>query len=107
MSLEIKSTVKDNTFILSLEGVLDISTVEFFKNSLDNTQNMKEVNVDFDKLSFIDSTGISGLVQVIKFFQENNISIKIINIFPDVFEVLDILGLKEIFGEAIFEVKQN
>ena len=107
MSLQIKSLFEGTKFILLLEGVLDISTVESFKGSLENTTELQEVSIDCLGLSFIDSTGVSGLIEVIKYFQDKQVCIKIINILPDINEVFDLLGLKEIFGENIFEVNQN
>lgn len=106
MLLEIKSKVEKNIGFLYLNGVLDFSTVENFKNRLDNVQGVKEVNIDFDKIKFIDSSGVGGILQAIKKFQDDKIAIKINNISNDVFEVFDILGLPELFGDEILEVKQ-
>lgn len=107
MQLEIENKVDNDTSIVVLKGVLDVSTVDAFKNSLENVKGVQTVNIDFSLLKFIDSTGIGGLAQAIKKCQANDINIKVANISQDVFEVLDILGLPEIFGEDVFELKKN
>lgn len=107
MLLKTESIIQDNKLFVSLNGVLDISTVELFKSSLDNVQNVQEVNFDFDELNFIDSTGIGGLTQVINTFRENKVGIKIKNVSQDIFDVLNILGLIEIIGADVFEVKRD
>ena len=104
MLLEIQSNKDKTTGILSLAGVLDISTVDAFNNSLDYFYDVKELIIDFAKIKFIDSTGIGGVVQAIKYCQKQKIALKITNISEEVFEILNILGLPEIFGNEIFEV---
>lgn len=107
MLLKTESIIKDNKLFVSLIGVLDISTIELFTNSLDNVQNVQEVNLDFDELNFIDSTGIGSLTEVINNFRENKVDIKIKNVSRDIFDVLNILGLIEIIGTDVFEIKKD
>ena len=107
MLLEIDSSIENNIGVLKLNGVLDLSTVEIFKNSLEKLPGSEQIIIDFDQIKFIDSTGIGSLAQYIKKIQIDKVGIKITNISKDVFEVLDILGLPEIFGEEIFEIKQD
>ena len=106
MSLEANVKTESNKAFLSLKGVLDISTIEGFKGYMNKLQNAKKINIDFSEVEFIDSTGVGSLVQVIKNLHEKSAEIKITNISSDVFEVLEILGLIEIF-EGVFEQIQN
>lgn len=104
MLLEIESNKHNSVGELSLAGVLDISTVDAFNNSFEYFQDAKELTINFKKLKFIDSTGIGGVVQAIKKCKERDISLSITNISKEVFEILDILGLPEIFGNEVFKV---
>jgi len=106
MPLEIESRMEKDMMILKMSGVLDISTVELLQNSINHLGEINKVIYDFDSIKFVDSTGVGGIASVIRECQKNKVTIKINNILPEVFEVLDILGLPEIFGEETFEVKQ-
>ncbi|KJR46685.1 hypothetical protein UF75_2922 [Desulfosporosinus sp. I2] len=106
MSLEIERKKENDIMILQMSGVLDISTVELLQNSINHLGEIKKVICDFENIRFVDSTGVGGIASVIRACRKNEITIKINNILPEVFEVLDILGLPEIFGEETFEVKQ-
>lgn len=107
MLLEIENTKKNGKGVLILKGVLDISTVDKLKNSIVNLVEVKEVTIDFGNLHFIDSTGIGGIAQVIRELEKNGVRVTVTNISEDVYEILDILGLPEIFGEEIFQRKQG
>lgn len=106
MPLEIESKMEKDKLILKMSGVLDISTVELLQNSINHLGEIKKVICDFENIRFVDSTGVGSIVSVIRACRKDEISIKINSILPEVFEVLDILGLPEIFGEETFEVKQ-
>lgn len=102
MLLDIESHKENETELLRLSGVLDISTVDALKSTADNINDVQELIIDFAKVKFIDSTGVGGIIHVIKQFQASHRKIKIINISSDVFEIFDILGLPEIFGRDLF-----
>lgn len=106
MPLEIESKMEKDMLILKMSGVLDISTVDLLQNSINHLDEIKKVICDFENIRFVDSTGVGSIANVIKVCLQNKVSIKVNNILPEVFEVLDILGLPEIFGEETFEVKQ-
>jgi len=103
----IKSTVENSIAKLVLEGALDISTVQIFKDEVKNIHKVTELIIDFNELSFIDSTGIGSLNQVLNMLNEVKTIFTIKNISEDVYEVLELLGLVEIFGKEIFEPKKH
>lgn len=95
---------EDNICIVKLIGELDIATADSFKDTIEKElKNIKGVSIDFMQLEFVDSTGIGALIEVIRNIQGKEISFKIYNINQDVFEVLDLLGIPELFGAEIFE----
>lgn len=101
--LNIETRTENNIGCLKLIGELDISTIELFRTSLENMHNgVSQVVLDLNELHFVDSTGVGGLVQVIKKLEGDNISIQLQKIPQEVFEVLDMLGIPELLGEDIF-----
>lgn len=105
MVLEIKTKREKDMLILRMSGVLDISTVDLLQNRLNDLSEIAKVIFDFEEVKFVDSTGVGSIAKVIRDYQQKELLIKVINILPEVFEVLDILGLPEIFGEETFERK--
>lgn len=103
MLLEIEHQKENGRGKLHLAGVLDISTVDSFKISLEYFADVQELVIDFAKIKFIDSTGVGGIIHAFKHFKTGNRKIKITAISPEVYEILDILGLPEIFGREFFE----
>ncbi|MHB8983949.1 MAG: STAS domain-containing protein [Carboxydocellales bacterium] len=101
--LNIETSYESNIGCLKIIGELDISTIDLFRTSVENVHdNTKQVVLDFSDLKFVDSTGVGGLVQVIKKLREQSLQISVRNISLDVFEVLDLLGIPELMGEETF-----
>ncbi|GAB4264328.1 STAS domain-containing protein [Thermincola ferriacetica] len=105
MSLIVDKKVVEEVTYYKLTGILDISTV-VFDDSFCALKDIKELVIDIDEVRFIDSSGINQLAHIIKKCQKQRIPIKIINISNEVFEVLDLIGLPELFGEDIFILKK-
>lgn len=104
MLLEIERQKENGRGKLYLAGVLDISTVDSFKISLEYFRDVQELVIDFAKIKFIDSTGVGGIIHAFKHFENGNRKIKITAISSEVYEIFDILGLPEIFGREFFEI---
>jgi len=87
-----------------LIGELDIGTVDKFKKSIDDAgEAVQGIILDLAELSFVDSTGVGGLLNVVKTLKKNDLQVKIKNVSPDVYEVFDLLGLPMLLGQEIFE----
>ena len=103
--LEIKTEISNKVATLHFEGFLDISTVDSIELSVSKLVDIHEVDFNFDKISFVDSTGIGTISKILRKLNSEGVSAKIRNIPAGVFEVFDILGLPEIFGAEVFQVK--
>lgn len=102
--LDVTIAVSGENKVLSFIGELDISTVDKFKKSIDESrEGAREIILDMSQLSFVDSTGVGGLLNVVKTLQKNGLPVKIVNVSSEVYEVLDLLGLPMLLGHEIFE----
>lgn len=105
MTLEIKTEIINKVATLHFDGFLDISTVDSIEISVSKLIDIHDVNLDFDKITFVDSTGIGTISKILRKLNSEGVTAKIRNIPAGVFEVFDILGLPEIFGEEVFQMK--
>ena len=100
MSLII-NTNKDNNFVEILPiGEIDIFSSPMFKNEvleIINAEN-KDIVVNSEKLDYLDSTGLGVFMSILKVLKEKNLSIKIINVNPNIHKLFDITGLSKIFN---------
>lgn len=106
--MDVKVNQKGESIIFLVNGELDIATVEIFKkNLLLEECNQKEVLMDFEGVRFVDSTGIGGLIEVLRAFLNRKVDVQIYNIDVNVYEVFDILGLPELFQDVKFIEKKD
>lgn len=101
--LKVQVTVEGEDKILSMDGELDIATVDKFKDSVDEArQGVKRMVLDLAGLGFVDSTGVGGLLNVIKSLKKDNVEVKVRNVSTEVYDVFDLLGLPILLGKEIF-----
>lgn len=105
-----KVTVNNNELstIFKVNGELDIATVGIFKEVLlQEEKDKKEIIIDFEEVQFVDSTGVGGLIEVLRTFLEKKVDIQVFNVDKNVYEVFDILGLPELFQDVKFSEKKD
>lgn len=101
--LEVQSTVEGGSRTLQLVGELDIATVDVFRRGVENArEGAARLVLDMAKLSFVDSTGVGGLLNVIRSLKNEGIEVKGCNVSADVYEVFDLLGLPLLLGKDVF-----
>jgi len=89
---------QDNYILLTITDVrIDSSVSEEYKNNLVSFLKNKPVIVDFQKLEFIDSSGLSVFIYFYKQGKSKNITIRFINISDKVMSILKMTGLTKIF----------
>lgn len=88
---------------VKLEGDLDIEGTEIVEEELIPTMsNYKTVNIDFENVPFVDSSGMGLLMNMVKTLNEKGIKVTISKVRQEVFEVFEIIQLPEILGEGVF-----
>ncbi|MHB9095299.1 MAG: STAS domain-containing protein [Eubacteriales bacterium] len=102
--LDVQVSTDGKNKILRLVGELDIATVDRFKKSVDEArEDVSGMILDMAKLGFVDSTGVGGLLNVVKSLRKDSVEVKVCNVSAEVYEVFDLLGLPMLLGKEIFE----
>ncbi|MDW7675325.1 MAG: STAS domain-containing protein [Bacillota bacterium] len=83
-------------FILS--GELDMSTGDYLDKLVNDQDfsNISKISFCLTRLEFIDSTGIGQLITYYRQYSNEGINVEIINDNPEIEEVLELIGLREI-----------
>ena len=101
--LEVQTSAQGKYNVLDLIGELDIATVEKFKKSVEEAKvGADGIILNMEKLSFVDSTGVGGLLNIVKNLKNSNLEVKILNVSTEVYEVFDLLGLPMLLGKEVF-----
>lgn len=106
MARDIETVYKEesNYWLVKIRGELDISRSVAFRKTLNDCYNsdcmdsslLKDIVLDFDELSYIDSTGIGIILGKYQSMKESNHKISIINAKANVLKLLTILKLDRI-----------
>lgn len=101
MSLKIKKTFEEERGIwkMELDGEIDIYTAAELKRTFqDMFETQKEpVEINLEKLEYIDSTGLGVLIGALKRLKEEDKQITLFHVKPNILKLLNITGLNKIF----------
>lgn len=97
MAFEIKTEVKDTLNITPI-GELDIYQSEKFKEEVlkKYEENKLDIVFDFNKLEYVDSTGLGALIYIYREISDKN-KIKIIGVKPNIRKLFTITKLDTMF----------
>lgn len=87
------------TLVVKVSGEIDHHTAPELKNNIDreiNLRNIINLVLDFDGVSFMDSSGIGVLVGRYKQIQARGGRTMVIRVKPQVDKILEVSGLKKI-----------
>ncbi|MCP8615729.1 STAS domain-containing protein [Salirhabdus salicampi] len=93
MSFSIEVEKKEKEVRLYLMGELDITTIAEFNDSLKQIEDCEKVVIDFSKITFMDSTGIGSIMEVIYLSQSEGFSLLFENLNEELQEVFETVGL--------------
>lgn len=98
----------DTTATVFLNGDLDIDVTEIMQDEISpKMQNSANIVIDFEKVSFVDSSGIGLLITLITNLHKQEKNVVIQNLSPDVKMVFSMLQLPEILGHEVFVDFEN
>lgn len=85
--------------IATFEGDMDIDVTELMEEQITpELMKSREIEIDFSKVLFVDSSGIGLLITLVDKLKNHGKSIEIININSEVKQVFALLQLPEILG---------
>ncbi|MCQ4086200.1 STAS domain-containing protein [Saccharibacillus sp. JS10] len=90
--------------VVVFEGDLDIESGEVLEEDiLPVVSEYPHVRLDFSEVYFVDSSGIGLIIRTVDELREGGRLVNIQNVRPEVMEVFDLLQIRDILGEDIFE----
>lgn len=94
---------EDNKVVLKLEGDLDIEATEVIEDTItpDISNGTSSVELDFENIEFVDSSGIGLLITLVSSLKDQNRNPTIVNLKEDVKLVFELLQLDEILGKDV------
>lgn len=100
MTLKITELEKNDKICkMSVEGEMDINTYKKVKDKLNEIIDEESIDIelDFENLSYIDSTGIGVLIGILKKLNKKEQSLVIKNAKDNIKRLFNITGLDKIF----------
>ncbi len=102
--LDLKHNCSPARSTVQVIGELGIDTMGLFHEVMQKveTYNSKELVLDFDRLEFIDSTGVRALVDLLKQAEDKKQKLVIMNINDQVYNILELIGVMQLFAQDKF-----
>lgn len=97
--MDIRLEVIGTTLVAKLSGEIDHHTAPMLRNTIDREMNLCHIVnlvLDFDDVTFMDSSGIGVIAGRYKEIQARGGKVMIIRVKPQVDKILEISGLKKI-----------
>jgi anti-anti-sigma factor len=91
---------QNDAVTLLLQGELDISTIGILQQHIQQLEDISKLIIHLSRLSFIDSTGIGAILELIYLSKENGFSIELQGMNDNIREVLETIGILRVL-EAV------
>lgn len=100
MGFKVKSSEKNNTGIITLEGEVDMFTSPELRDKLTSffEKNVKAIIVDLAEVSFMDSSGIATLVEGLQWSRKNKKEFILAGLKSSVRSALALTKLDNVFN---------
>lgn len=98
--MKVHSSGDQRNINIEISGSINQTGAEELKNHLKglNLQKVKEVVIDFSKVSYIGSAGVGKFLLLYKNLVLDDARIRMINVAPDIYSLLMDMKLDEIFS---------
>ena len=89
-----------DTVVIALAGELDLHSSELLADAITDTLDgaPQSIDIDADGLSFADSAGLRALLSARESAERNDVRLRIVRVSPPLARLLDMTGLREVFG---------
>jgi anti-sigma B factor antagonist len=108
--MQVKSAEQQGVTVFQVEGEININTSPELKKTFEKTQN-KKIVVDLEKVSYIDSSGLATLVEILKKTRTQGGALGLAGMSEKVKSLFEITKLDRLFkiysnqNEAVSQVK--
>ncbi|OLO26368.1 anti-anti-sigma factor [Alkalihalophilus pseudofirmus] len=94
----------DEGLEVKLIGDLDIDSTEVIELELvPSLISNKKVNINFEAVPFIDSSGIGLLLHAVQTLEEQGIKVIVTHVSKEVMDIFEMLQIPEILGNEVFQ----
>jgi anti-sigma B factor antagonist len=97
MGLKIEN--KDGAVVCYMEGEIDINTAPDIKKNLEKILAKKtpKMIINFSKVTYVDSSGLATLVEILKFMRTYGGKLRLSNLSPKIKSLFEITKLEKLF----------
>ena len=97
--MQITTNQNGEVTVVAIDDRLEADTVEAFRTSMHDLAEQGQVKLvlDFSNISFVDSSGLGGLVSAVRKFRQHDGDIKLACINDNVRPLVEIVRLHRIF----------
>jgi len=91
--------IKNDNLIVKVVGELDLVVAKEFRETVDKMlmdRPVKNLILDFSKVSFIDSSGLGAILGRYKLVQQKEGKMSILGVTPAVYRILELSGIMRI-----------
>lgn len=99
--MRMEKKIERQTLLLRLDGDLDMKTAETLRSVIDNEierRGVRTVILNMEQVQFIDSSGLGVILGRYKKLLPLGGKLKITNVPPNIFKIMDLSGLPKIIS---------
>lgn len=97
MGLKVDLRQEEDKLFVDLQGDLDINSNKEFKEKVNSVQGIKNITVNCENLSYIDSTGLGAFISIYKNIKEKGEKLVITGLKPHIKKIFIITDLDKVF----------
>jgi anti-sigma B factor antagonist len=105
--MAVKMENKNGLTVCHMEGEIDINTSPDIKKTFDKLISKKEpkIIINFSKVTYVDSSGLATLVEILKNMRTYGGKMKLTNLSPKVKSLFEITKLEKLFEIMVDEAE--
>jgi anti-anti-sigma factor len=97
MELKVDLRQEGDKLFVDLQGDLDINSNKEFKDKVNSVKGVKNITVNCENLSYIDSTGLGAFISIYKNIKEKGEKLVITGLKPHIKKIFLITDLDKVF----------
>jgi len=97
--MQLRTDEKDGVSVCYVDGEINLNTAPQMKKEFEKVvaAKSKKVIINFDKVSYIDSSGLATVVEIFKKLRAYGGTLKLVNLSPKIKNLFEITKLEKLF----------